>query len=531
MKALKYLIAIAFIFITFVGCKKTTYDDVSLLETGTTPSKLAALFTITQDNSGLVTILPNGEAGAYYEVFFGDGTVAPAIVAAGKTATHNYAEGTYNVRMVAHDITGKTTEFTKPLTVTFRAPENVVVNIVKDPINNFKINVSATALYETFFKVYYGDAGPNEVPVQFNEGTSVTHTYALTGTYTVRVVAFSGGAATTTVTQAVIIANQINLPVDFDNPIYDYSVIDFGGNVSVDAFDPIVATNKVKKTTKPNGAEVWAGTTIGSALGFSARIPITLAASQMSVRIYSPAVGIKIKLKIEDHNDPTKSVETDKLTTVANAWETVNFDFIYQSAGTATLNPSYFYDKASIFFDFGNPGSGRVFFWDDVRYLPVNVVPVGLSLPIDFQSTVANFYPFTNFGNATTTVVNNPSATGINTSSKVGALVKANGAEVWAGSFLELVSPINFSASNTIKMKVWSPQSGIIVKLKLENLANGGINTELDATTTVANAWQELTYTFTGINNANNYQRVVVFFNFGNPGTGLTYYFDDIRLN
>jgi hypothetical protein len=80
-------------------------------------------------------------------------------------------------------------------------------------------------------------------------------------------------------------------------------------------------------------------------------------------------------------------------------------------------------------------------------------------------------------------------------------------------------------------MKVWSPQSGIIVKLKLENLANGNINTEIDATTTVANAWQELTYTFTGINNANNYQRVVVFFNFGNPGTGLTYYFDDIRLN
>ena len=530
MKALKYLIAIAFVFTTFLSCKKEVNDDVSLATTGVTPSKLAALFTITQNNSGLVTVLPNGEAGAYYDIYFGDGTVAPAQVNAGNAATHTYAEGVYNVRMVAHDVTGKTAEITKPLTVTFRAPENLVVTIATDPLNNFKLNVSATALYETFFKVYYGDV-PNEVPVQFNEGTTVSHIYTAPGSYTVKVIAFSGGAATTTYTQVVTIANQINLPVTFDNPIYNYTMTDFGGNVSVDAFDPLVATNKVKKVTKTNGAETYAGTTIGTPLGFASPAPLTLAASQMSVRVYSPAAGLKVKLKIEDHNDPTKSVETDKFTTVANVWETLVFDFINQSAGTAALNPSYNFDKATIFFDFGNPGTGSVFYFDDVKYLPVNVPPTGLVLPIDFQSTVANFYPFTNFGNATTTVVNNPSATGINTSTKVAASFKANGAETYAGSYLELASPINFTASNTIKMKVYSPQVGIIVKLKMENFANSNINTELDATTTVANAWQDLTYTFTGINNANNYQRVVVFFNFGNPGTGLTYYFDDIRLN
>ena len=80
-------------------------------------------------------------------------------------------------------------------------------------------------------------------------------------------------------------------------------------------------------------------------------------------------------------------------------------------------------------------------------------------------------------------------------------------------------------------MKVWSPQAGIIVKMKLENLGNSAINTELDATTTVANGWEELTYNFTGIVNSNNYQRVVVFFNFGVAGTGSSYYFDDIKLS
>ena len=78
-------------------------------------------------------------------------------------------------------------------------------------------------------------------------------------------------------------------------------------------------------------------------------------------------------------------------------------------------------------------------------------------------------------------------------------------------------------------MKVWCPTAGGIVKLKLQNLANVNINKEVDATSTVANGWQELNFDFTGIVNANNYQTIVVFFDFGNAGNGATYYFDDIK--
>jgi hypothetical protein len=151
-------------------------------------------------------------------------------------------------------------------------------------------------------------------------------------------------------------------------------------------------------------------------------------------------------------------------------------------------------------------------------------------LPLTFQSSTLT-YTFTGFGNASATVVDNPSATGINTSSKVGALTKASGAEVWAGSFIELQSPVDFSSLSKIKMKVWSPAAGITVKFKMENLANSNINIERDATTTVANTWEELTYDFSGIVNSNNYQRMVVFFAFGNAGTGATYYFDDIKTS
>ena len=528
MRALKYFFGMVLLLAVTGSCKKQTYDDLSLLETGVTPSKLSVLLTITQDNSGMVTIYPAGEGASYYEVAFGDTSTIAAKVNAGGNVQHKYAEGIYTVKITAHSLTGQTATLSQALTVSYRAPENLVVNVARDAVNRFKINVSATALYETFFRVYFGDV-VNEVPQSFLEGQIISHVYAATGTYTVKVVALSGGAATTTYTQVVSIKNQLNLPVTFEDPNIDYSVIDFGGAVSTDALDPVISTNNVKKTIKAAGAETWAGTTMGNDQGFTSKVPFTASTTQMSIMVYSPAAGIHVRLKVEDHNDNTKSVETEALTTVANTWEKLIFDFAYEAFGTAKLNLSYNYDKASVFFDFGTPGSGKVFYWDNVKFEPVNIYS-GIQMPIDFQSTTLA-YTFTDFGGAGSTVVNNPHVTGINTSTKVGALTKGVGAQVWAGSFLELGNPINFTSLQKIKMKVWVPAAGMVVKLKLENLANSAINIERDAITTVANGWEDLTYDFTGIVSSNNYQRVVVFFDFGNAGTGATYYFDDIRLN
>src|SRR5690606_31092122 len=101
-----------------------------------------------------------------------------------------------------------------------------------------------------------------------------------------------------------------------------------------------------------------------------------------------------------------------------------------------------------------------------------------LILPVTFENGSLS-YPFSGFGGANAMVINNPSANGMNTSSKVGSLTKANGAEVWAGAVLPLDLPINFSALQKIKMKVWSPQAGIQVLLKLENAANATIFVEV----------------------------------------------------
>jgi hypothetical protein len=324
---------------------------------------------------------------------------------------------------------------------------------------------------------------------------------------------------------------QINLPVTFDAANVNYAVTDFGNNQTVDGVDPTNNANKVKITTKPNGAETWAGTTIGTANGFASLVPLTASNTKMSIRVYSPAAGITIRLKLEDHNDATKSVETDAVTTVANAWETLVFDFSNPAAGTAALNLSYKLDKASVFFDFNKPGSNKVFYWDDVKMADA-VNPATVALPVDFESSTL-VYAFSDFDGGNTSIINNPQSSGINTSAKVVKMIK-NAGQPWGGSFLDLAAPIDFSTKKTFKMKVFSPRAGAKVLLKVENQTDGNTNFQQEVATTKANAWEELTFDYSTIDASKSYQKIVIIFDNGTMGDGsanFTFLFDDITLN
>ena len=706
MKNIKFLIVFCTSLVLLISCKKDLFEDVSFLNSASVPTKLSALYNITQDNSGLVTITPMGEGAVSFDVYYGDATAAPVKVLAGKNTQHVYQEGLYKVKIVAYSVTGKTTEVTQDLTVSFRAPENLKVTLQQNGLN---LSVGASATYETFFKVYFGDSTTtNPEPFKsFIEGQTVTHDYPKAGTYVVRVVALSGGAATTVRRDTIKVGRQIDLPLAFDDPNYDYTMSDFGGNVSsmandpvvstnkvmkvdknvgaefwagttmgtalgfankvalaanrtkvsvrvyspaagylvrlkledhadgnksvetdavttvantwetlefnfsnpatgtsapnfaynydkasiffdfgngntwgptntvkktfyfddvtfmpativmnqislpvtfdannviytvtdfgnnvtTDAVDPLNASNKVKKTIKPNGAETWAGTTIGTANGFASAIPLTASATKMAVDVYSPAAGIPVRLKIEDRNNGGRSVEAQVNTSTANGWETLVFDFSNQVAGTAALNLSYTYDKASIFFDFGTAGSGKIFYWDNVVFGDPNQTTV-LGIPMNFESSLIT-YSFTDFSGATASVANNPLSAGINTSAKVGKMIKGAG-DPWAGSYLTLPNPIDFSVKKTFKVKVFSPRVGAKLLLKVENALNGNINFDKEVATTKANEWEELTFDYSAINTANSYHKVILIFDLGTVGDGsanFTYYFDDIKLN
>jgi len=90
----------------------------------------------------------------------------------------------------------------------------------------------------------------------------------------------------------------------------------------------------------------------------------------MTVRVYSPAAGIPVRLKVEVASDSDVSVETEATTTIANAWETLTFDFTNQSMGTPAFDPAATYDLVVIFFNFGTAGAtagSQTFYFDDIE--------------------------------------------------------------------------------------------------------------------------------------------------------------------
>jgi hypothetical protein len=534
MNAKKYFLSITLLLAVIAGCKKESFDDTSFVNNGVSePAKLSVLFNITQDNTGLVTIFPSGQGATQYDVYYGDGTESFVKVAAGKNTQHTYKEGVYTVKIVAHGINGKTTELSQPLTVSFKEPANLKTTVT---INGLTINVGATADYETMYHVYYGDeTAANPEPYDsFLEEQTATHTYASAGSYVVRVVALSGGIATTKHEETIKVGKQIDLPLTFDDPNYDYTTSDFGGNISSVVADPANAANKVLKVTKPGGAEVWAGTTLGTASGFANKVAVTAANSKMTVRVYSPAVGLTVKLKLEDHTDGTKFVESDMVTTIANAWQTLTFDFNINPDGTPALNPAVTYDKASIFFDFNVSGSGKVFYVDDLKMTaPIQKI----SLPVTFDAPNTD-YTVTDFGNNVTIDVVDPT----NAANKVKKTTKPGGAETWAGVTIGTAAgfptkiPVT-SAFAQMSMRVYSPAAGLTIKLKVEDHADNTKAVETDAVTTVANQWETLTFNFLNnsagtpaFNSATNYDKATVFFDFNVSGSGKVFYWDDLKL-
>jgi hypothetical protein len=315
--------------------------------------------------------------------------------------------------------------------------------------------------------------------------------------------------------------------------------------------DPTLAGNKVGRVVKNATAELWAGTTVSICPNLSIpALPFTSTLTTLTLRVWSPAAGIPVRLKIENAADPAKSVETEATVTTASAWQTLSFNFANPVTGTAALNLANTYNKVSVFFNFGTPGSAtgaRTYFFDDLSFAGASFTPAcpatagGSSNKITLDEATAPV--LTGFGGAEdATIVADP-AGGTN---KVARIVKNATAELWAGTTVSTqanfsVPRIGFTASRqTITVRVWSPTANTPVRLKAENAADGSQSVETEARTTVANAWETLTFNFanpvTGtaaLNLANTYNKLSIFFNFGTTGAAAggarTYYFDDLE--
>ena len=514
MKTIKF-ISILIVTLIFSSCVRDS-DIFDIVESIDAPTNISADFFITQDNTGLVKITPNGEGVTQFEIYFEADNNEFATVGIGESVERTYSEGNYQVKIVGLSLNGNATEVLQPLVVSFLPPENLVATIENDPTNNFQINVSATADYATMFEVYFGDVENEEAtPLMVDE--TISHVYEEIGVYDVTVIAISGIDGAIQITESISILNPLQLPIDFEDASLDYSFVDFGNVVSTVVDNPDISDNnqsqRVGQSTKPANAEVWGGSylELDDPIDFSSLV-------NLGVNVWSPQSGIIVKLKVENATNPDIFYESDLVVNSANAWEELNFDF-----SGADLTQEY--HQVVIFFDFGNSGTDATYYFDDIKLVQSDS-EVFESFE-DFEGAAPIFTEFGNIGS--TQVISNPNPGGINNTDNTAQLDNAVGSEVWGGTFFELTNQvIDFAGVKRIRFKSYSPFEGKVVKLKLEN-ADASVTHEVDMMTSVANSWELLTYDFIDAPDA-QYSRVVVFYDFGNVGDGSLYLFDEMEV-
>jgi hypothetical protein len=299
----------------------------------------------------------------------------------------------------------------------------------------------------------------------------------------------------------------------------------------------INTSSMVGKYIKPAVSEVWAG-------AFSNPNPATpldlLANSKIAVKVHMDHIG-NLTLKLEGSSNGGANWVTTVQNTKVNEWEELVFDASLPSIEAPFTAASGFqYTRVVLFFDFGTPGTGTevTSYFDDILTVPA--APVTTTI-LDFE-TAATGTKFQYFGSpldgTLTENILNPNPTGINTSDTVLKYIKPAVSEVWAGAFSNPnpTTLIDVSGNGRVCVKVHMDHIGNLA-IKLEGSTSGKPNWITQVSNTKVNEWEELCFDasvpsleppFEAASGA--YARMVIFFDFGTPGTGteVISYLDDV---
>ena len=199
MKIIKQQLKFLLLVLVVFGCTKED-DNTDFVNQIEPPTNISVDVTVTQDNTGLVTLRPSGEGVTGYVIDFGDGSEVSELISPGEDISHTYQEGVYDVVVTANGLTDETTSITQEVVVSFQAPQNLVVEITNDPALSKTVNVTANAEFATFFEVDFGEV-PGADPVSANIGETISYTFEEAGVYTITVEALGAAIETTTYTE------------------------------------------------------------------------------------------------------------------------------------------------------------------------------------------------------------------------------------------------------------------------------------------------------------------------------------------
>ncbi len=499
MKTFKYFLSVMLFVVAVMACTKEEFGSDDFVSSVVAPANVTAFFTVTQDNTGTVTITPNSEGAVKYDLYLGDGTADPVKIEQGKNLTHVYAEGTYEVKLVAYGITGLKTESTDQLVVSFKAPENVVVEIENDAAISKRVNVKVTADYATMFEVYFGEEG-NDEPVGANIGDIASYVYQEAGTYTIKVVAKSAAIETVEVVQefevTAILQPLVKAPRPVSREEADVVSIfsDAYTNVVVTEWNPGWGQSTVLTPFDVDGDNILKY----DYLNYTGIVTDYANPTDVSAMEYvhfdywtndAETIGFKIVNTSYDAGNPLKEFEVTNTVTEVGKWVSVDIplsDFTTDMSGVTQM--LFVSNGVTVFID-------NLYFWKE----PSTVV-----VPIIFDDFDANRGITTWAGDdcGMNDAFANPFKTGINTSDKV--LEYNDGGGTYANVRFD-IAPSNFkvSAKNTFSLKIYVPSStsegsSSQISLKLQDGTAGEpwtTQTEI-IKPIVFDQWQTVTFDF-----------------------------------
>ena len=237
-------------------------------------------------------------------------------------------------------------------------------------------------------------------------------------------------------------------------------------------------------------------------------------------------VGIKFENAAQGSTGEIKVANT-----VTDQWEELTFDF----SGVIGDPVNTDITALVIFPDFDARTQENVIYFDDISF---EAVPAAGGLgPVDFESaaTGAGFTwnVFENGDNPPLAIIDNPDATGANTSARVAQFTARQAGQPFAGTITSDLPTFTLDATNAIvKILVWKPVISD-VGIKFEN-GTGGSTGEIKVANTVTNQWEELTFDFSGVigdPNNTDITGLVVFPDFDARTQENVVYFDSISFS
>ena len=233
---------------------------------------------------------------------------------------------------------------------TISDPQNITAEIYVDE-NTGTVSVTPMGEGVVLYEINFGDESAENESV--DPGESIDHSYLVDGIYTITI---SGFGLNGSIVQS---SYEVDIPYivpesliiqNFEDGV-SLSTFSFGGassGIIVANPDPSGenTTENVLEFNKSDGAEVWAG------MGFTIDVLEFNDQTSFQLKSYSPEVGklIKVKLETVQGNVAGLTHEVDVVTTVANEWETLVYDF--------SEAPDLEYVSFIVFYDFGNTAEG-----------------------------------------------------------------------------------------------------------------------------------------------------------------------------